>query len=221
MRRLTAGEVVVASDGAGRWRRCLVDASPGRRPARALSLEPDGEIVTEERATPALTVALSLPKGDRGDWAVAKLAELGVDRIVPVRCERTVLRHLEEGQRLGRLARIVREAAMQSRACFLPELTAPVDLGELLATAAPATVALCEPGGGALTLATPCVVVGPEGGFSPAELAGAAARGAATVGLGPTVLRVETAAVAAGALLAALRSGTIGPSAATLSAHAP
>ena len=66
-------------------------------------------------------------------------------------------------------------------------------------------IALAEPGGPGLSLATPTVLVGPEGGFAPGELA----MGLPVVGLGATVLRIETAAIAAGTILSALRSGLL------------
>jgi len=79
--------------------------------------------------------------------------------------------------------------------------------GALAGVVDPDPVALAQPGGTTPRLDRPVVAVGPEGGFSPGELRHAPV----TVGLGPTVLRAETAAVAAGVLMAALRAGTVAP----------
>lgn len=196
--RLRVGETVTVSDGAGRWRPCRFAAG---------GLEPCGEIIVEPRPTPSVAVAIALTKGERLDWAVQKLTELGVDRVVPFTAERSVVRWDtgRAGHHVGRLRRIARQAAMQSRRAWLPEVD---DLRPFAEAAAIPDAVLAEPGGERPSLDRPVVLVGPEGGWSADE--------AATlprVGLGPTVLRVETAAVAAGALLCGLRAGVVGPGA--------
>ncbi len=164
---------------------------------------------------PAITVAFSLAKGDRTQWAAAKLAELGIDRIVPLICDRTVVRPGDEGGRLRslRLRRIVREAAMQARLVHLPEVAEPCSSREAVAggVAPPARLCIAEPGGEVPSLATPAILVGPEGGWSCEELAIAAGESIRPVALGTSVLRVETAAVVGGAILTALRSGLVRP----------
>ena len=90
---------------------------------------------------------------------------------------------------------------------WLPEVGGLTTVAEVLASRDAAHVAMAHPGGVAVSLERPVVLVGPEGGWAPEELA----VGLPTVGLGPTVLRVETAAVAAGVLLCGLRSGVVGP----------
>jgi 16S rRNA (uracil1498-N3)-methyltransferase len=110
----------------------------------------------------------------------------------------------EASTQLSRLRRVAREAAMQSRRVWLPEVAGVTGVAELAATSG---VALAHPGGGPPALDRPVLLVGPEGGWDDAELAAAPA----LVGLGPSVLRTETAAVVAGALLCALRSGTVMP----------
>lgn len=196
MLRLREGEVVVAADGAGRW-------APGRWAAGRVVV--DGEVVVD--APPAVPVAVGLvpTKGDRPEWAVQKLTELGVDRIAIATSARSVVRW--EGDRadrhLSRLVEVARQAGMQSRRPRLPVVEGPVPVGALVAEGG---WALAEPGGGPL-LPGVGVVVGPEGGWDPGELG----LGAPTVDLGPTVLRAETAAVAVGALLSSLRVGVVGP----------
>lgn len=196
--RLRAGEAVVAADGKGRWRRCRAGAGG--------TLDADGPVVACARPVPALTVAFVPVKGERPEWVVQKLAELGVDRVVVVlRAARSVVRW--EGERgvraVERLRRVAREAAAQSRRPWLPAVEAVADLAAL---AAAGPLALAHPGGAPPGLGCPAVAVGPEGGWDPTELA----LGLPTVGLGPGVLRAETAAVAVGVLLAAAR-GAAGP----------
>ncbi|MFZ0172517.1 MAG: 16S rRNA (uracil(1498)-N(3))-methyltransferase [Acidimicrobiales bacterium] len=222
--RLRPGEVVVASDGAGRYRGCRVttgDASArgagseAARPASArrgrppaITLLPDTDVVAGERTSPEVTVGFSLAKGDRNDWAVAKLSELGVDRIVPLACERTAVRWEPQAatRHVVRLRRIAREASMQARRVWLPEVLDLLPLSEA-ATCLGGGIAFAEPGGGTPSLATPVVLVGPEGGFTAGELA----VGFPRVTLGDTILRIETAAVVAGAILTALRAGVLAP----------
>ncbi len=197
--RLRPGDEVVCADGHGSWRRCRFGDS----------VEPVGEIERADAPLPALTVGFALVKGSRPELIVAKLTELGVDRIVPVAAERSVVRWEPDraAGHLDRLRRVAREAAMQSRRAWLPEVLAVASVTALARDTPPGALALAEPGGDPPTLAHPTVLVGPEGGWTEGELAQVEAR----VGLNPQVLRVETAAIAVGALLGALRSGLVGP----------
>ena len=194
--RLRAGEDVTVSDGAGRWRRCRFGDA----------LEPVGDIHDDERPMPAVTIAVALAKGERFDWAVQKLTELGVDRIVPMDAARAVVRWDADraAHHTERLRRIARQAAMQSRRTWIPAVE---DLRSFAEVATTPGAALAEPGGPGPSLDHPVVLVGPEGGWSDEEAATELSR----VGLGPAVLRTETAAVAAGALLCGLRAGLVGP----------
>jgi 16S rRNA (uracil1498-N3)-methyltransferase len=184
--RLRDGEPITVTDGRGRWRPCRLTAG---------AIEPDGDAVVTSQPRSA-SVAVAPPKGDRLDWLVQKVTEVGVGRIVLVAAERSVVRWDPDraGRHLDRLRRIATEAAMQSRRVWLPELCGPVPAAEIL----PASV-VAEPGGRAVSPADTMIAVGPEGGWSPAELAIAGDR----VSLGPNVLRVETAAVVAAALMVA------------------
>ncbi len=191
--RLRTGDPLVVGDGAGSWR--PVAFGP--------TLEPTGEVVSEDRPRPVLTVGLTPTKGDRPEWAVQKLTELAVDRIVILRSDRSVVRW--EGDRvahhLARLRRIAREASMQSRRAWLPEVVGvdrPADHP---------TAVLADPDGRPPSPEDHVVLCGPEGGWSDGERSAAPDR----IGLGPGVLRAETAAVAAGALLVALRQGLVRP----------
>lgn len=209
--RLGDGASVAAGDGAGGFRLCRLVVPGGRsRPRRAgARLDPEGPIARQAAPPPGeeRTVAFGLVKGDRSEWAVQKLTEIGLDRIVPLLTARTVVRldPAAATRRGERLRRVAREAAAQSRRTRLPDVAEPQPLGRFLATAPPAAVALAEPGGSPLAEATRCVVVGPEGGFSDDERSLAEPH----VGLGPTVLRAETAAVVAGVLLCFARKPSL------------
>jgi len=182
--RLREGETVTVSDGRGAWRACTVGHS---------MLQPTGPPV-QELATQSITIATAIPKGDRVDWMVQKLTEVGVGAIVFLHCTRSVVRwEGERGERqLVKMRKVAREAAMQSRRVWLPRLSGPMPYAE--AVALPGAV-VAEPGATQLT-AAPVVIIGPEGGFTPDELALAPM----LVGLSPHVLRVETAALVAAVL---------------------
>lgn len=196
VRRLRPGDPVTVADGQGRWR--LARFGP--------TIEPDGPVELDPAPAPALTVAFALVKGERPELVVQKLTELGMDRIVLFAAERSVVRWDREKatKQLERLRRVAREASMQSRRCWLPRVDGLSSFDEVVAL--PGAVA-ADRHGTPLTLATPTVLIGPEGGWAPDERA----RLGATVGLGAQVLRAETAALAAGTLLGALRSGLVVP----------
>jgi 16S rRNA (uracil1498-N3)-methyltransferase len=215
--RLRPGETVAASDGAGAWRMCAFSSSgaPSRRSAGGRSspprygLEVSGPVQVSLRRSPTLEIGLSWAKTERTEWAVAKLAELGVDVVTPLVTDRTVVRPDlgASPRRELRLRRIVREAAMQSRRAVIPEIGPTQSLDAVLGRSRAGETALAEPGGGPVSLATPVVLVGPEGGWSDRELALVANK----VSLGDGILRVETAAVVAGALLTVLRTMASAP----------
>jgi len=204
--RVRPGERVDLTDGRGGLLTCRV-ASASLRGSTGLQLEPLGDPTFEQAPLNRVGVAMAIAKGDRCDWAVAKLTEVGVDTVVLVDCERSVVRwdgsKAEVGRR--RLERVTRSALAQSRRRWLPELVGPLPVGELVERFGQAYMAL--PGGQPLSGREGLVVVGPEGGWSDRELG----LGWPRVGLGPAVMRTETAAVAAGVLLVALRCGLVAP----------
>jgi 16S rRNA (uracil1498-N3)-methyltransferase len=194
--RLRDAEQVVACDGAGRWRLCA-----WRPVGRHGTLEPTGDVVSDPDVGTTTTVWLPALKGARAEWAVTKLTELGVDRIGLLDCDRGVVR-LDEAtvtSVLARWARVAAEATCQSRRTRLPGLVGPRTVADLAAEGA----VRCELDAQA-TVGDDCdsLAVGPEGGWSDAERV-ASPR---SVRLAGTVLRTETAAVAAGVLLVASRS---------------
>jgi 16S rRNA (uracil1498-N3)-methyltransferase len=193
--RLREGEALTVGDGVGRWR-------PARWVGRAI--EPDGEVAIEAPSTRPVAVGFALVKGSKPELVVQKLTELGVDRIVPFTAARSIVRwdpaRAERAQ--ARLAATARQAGMQSRRAWLPTLDEVSTFDGALG-ALPG-VALADRGGRALQLDDTAVLVGPEGGWDPVERAGRDA-----VALADGVLRAETAAVVAGALLTAFRSGLL------------
>lgn len=195
MLRLRPGDPLTVSDGAG-----------GRLACRfGPALEPVGEVETVSRPNPQVTVAFAVVKGQRPEWAVQKLTEIGVDRIVPLLSARSVVRWPagEAGAQVARLRRVAREAAMQSRQLWLPTVDVVTPFA---AMAAEPGAAVAHPGGAPPSLDNPVVLIGPEGGWDQAEVT---QEGRVLVGLGPSVLRTETAAVVAGTLLCALRAGVV------------
>lgn len=187
--RLRNGEPVTCSDGRGFWRECSWNDGV---------LVPTADVMTETAPEPALTVVVAPVKGDKTDLVVEKLVEIGIDNIVilsPV--DHSVVRWSSDKveQVMSRYTRIAHAAAMQSRRIFMPTVTGPVSLGSVLG----AQVAFAEPGGSASWETVSTLVIGPEGGFSAAELA----MGSPTVSLGAGILRAETAAIVGAALMVA------------------
>jgi 16S rRNA (uracil1498-N3)-methyltransferase len=206
--RLRAGEEVIASDGRGRWARATWHEGAALELVRdASGVGGDGTVQSEPPAVPALTVAFAPVKGERPEWVVQKLTELGIDRIVPLVSERSVVRW--SGARgkttVEKLRRVALEAAAQCRRVWLPEITDIVRFDELAGLGGDGEVVLAQLSGDRPSVRQHVVAVGPEGGWSTNELAS----GLPTVGFGLSVLRAETAAVTAGALLASLRTGTV------------
>lgn len=192
--RLRAGSEICVTDGAGAWR-------IGRL-GDGTELEDLDDLHHVERPTPQLSVAFALVKGEKPELVVQKLTELGVDRIVPVEARRSVVRWdaARAEKHLTRLRRVAREACCQCRRLWEPVVDDVRTVDELRAEGA----VLAHVGGRALRRSDVVVAVGPEGGWSDDEL-----DGAETVSLGAHVLRAETAAITAGALVAALRLGSV------------
>ena len=212
--RLAAGDEATLFDGQGsEWTARVVAVR-----ARAVELEKLG--APRAVAAPAVrtTLLVGLPRGERMDLIVQKTTELGVAIIAPVLAARTVARPPET--RARRWQTIAREAARQSGRADVPEVLAPRPLAEALAalpdpdTGADARFVLWEEERGrALVTALAggptavTLLVGPEGGLAGPEVAQAEARGFVAVGLGPRILRVETAAIVAVALAQAAGGG--------------
>jgi 16S rRNA (uracil1498-N3)-methyltransferase len=207
VRRIRPGERVDVADGAGVIAECVVtEAGAGRVELRVQARR---EVPAPE---PRIVVVQALPKGDRAELATETMTEVGVDVIVPWAAERCVARWPAGDRAAKALARwrsAAREAAKQARRSRIPDVTALASTADVAAriTAAAAAVVL-EPGADATLsrLDLPAhgdvvLVVGPEGGVSPGELAAFTAAGAHPARLGESVLRTSTAGAAAAAVL--------------------
>ncbi|MEP7201137.1 MAG: RsmE family RNA methyltransferase [Ilumatobacteraceae bacterium] len=184
--RVRKADEITLGDGAGAW-------VVARLKTEGVSVE--SEPMFEPAPRPAAVVS-AIPKGDRPEWIVQKLTEIGVSSIGFMDCARSVVRWDagRAGRQIERMRRVAREAAMQSRRLWLPEVLDLVQFGE--ATTSPGC-AIADPAGDALTDDVETVLVGPEGGFTEGELSSVDSR----VTLSRNVLRVETAALAAAFLL--------------------
>lgn len=198
--RARRGDRVTLFDGAGREAEATVETL-GEAGATLCAGEP------REVPRPAvdLTLLLGLLKGEKMDLVVQKGTELGMTRLVPLAVAHAVVR-LDEARHGGRLARwekIAREAARQCGRADVPEITPVVAPDEAFRAATGLRLCFHErepaPLAPLLVGAPPAatLAVGPEGGFSSAEIAAARHTGFHVVSLGPRVLRAETAAIAA------------------------
>ncbi|MCO5317276.1 MAG: 16S rRNA (uracil(1498)-N(3))-methyltransferase [Microthrixaceae bacterium] len=202
--RIGPEESVCAFDGAGGWVMCALTARG--------ELEPLGEPSRSESQPWRATVGFAVLKGTRNELVVQKLTEVGIDRIWLLRTDRGVVRWdaRRSERNLDRLRRIAVEASCQCRRLHLPEIEL-LDLRDAVG-AQGRGVALADAGGRPPDASTRVLLVGPEGGWSPAERA---LRDG--VALGGNVLRAETAAIVAGSTLAQLRIGLVGPGLTSLS----
>lgn len=195
--RLRAGAGITVADGVGSWR--LARFGP--------DIKIEGPVEHEPAPGIERVVGFAPVKGDRSDLIVQKLTELGVDVIVPLTTERSVVRW--DGSRAAkhrdRHLRIAREAVMQSRNPRLPRIDEATDLERFLAAWPDAVLADPDGTNGPERLAVGgAVAIGPEGGFAPSEVAGRE-----TVRLPGRILRTETAAIAAAVLLVSGPPGEI------------
>jgi 16S rRNA (uracil1498-N3)-methyltransferase len=203
--RLRVGEALVLADGAGGTARAVVTAvAKGRLELRIT------ERAYREPPDPRLVVVQGIAKGDRGELAVQAMTEVGVDAFVPWAAARSVVQwRSDRGEKARqRWVDTAREAAKQARRAWVP-VVGPAESTVEVATRLATGLVLHEEATAALsTVDLPAtgdiaVVVGPEGGIAPDELAAFVAAGARLVRLGPTVLRTSTAGVAAAAVLSA------------------
>src|SRR5271168_573789 len=159
-----------------------------------------------------ITLVLAVFKFDRMEWAIEKCTELGVSRIIPVIARRTDA-HLAgaSAKRAERWQRIARQAAEQSRRTAPPEITAPIKIAEALDLPATLRIVLAESEDQVLLrdVVKPntgehgiLLAVGPEGGWTEGELQSFRQAGWTSASLGNTILRAETAAIAATAVVA-------------------
>jgi 16S rRNA (uracil1498-N3)-methyltransferase len=226
VRRLSVGERADVTDGAGTIAECTVTRTgPGVIELAILTKR------TVPAAEPRIVVVQAIPKGDRGELAVEIMTEVGVDEVIAWQAERCVARWRgDRGDRVGRAGRVdrgdrsdragrglarwqatAREAAKQSRRAWIPEVTGPERTPGVARRVAGAGLAILLDAGAEAAfggLAMPdrgeiVVIVGPEGGVSPAEADALTGAGAVPARLGPTVLRSSSAGAVAAALVLA------------------
>ncbi|MFE9534146.1 16S rRNA (uracil(1498)-N(3))-methyltransferase [Streptomyces sp. NPDC006691] len=212
VKRLRADEQVTLTDGAGHWADAVVVAAEGkdRLVVRVTSA------AAEEEPAVRITVVQALPKGDRGEVAVETMTETGVDAIVPWQASRCITQWKGErgAKSLAKWRGTAREAGKQSRRVRFPEVREALTTKQLAPLLAGADLAMVlhedrdHPSGALATAELPAtgeivLVVGPEGGVSPEELAVFAEAGARPYRLGASVLRTSTAGTAAAAVLLA------------------
>ena len=179
------GEEIVVTNGRGSW--ALARVLPG-----GLALESAVYLDPAPRET---TIYLTPLKGDRSEWAVAKATEVGITRVVPLISERMVVKFKGEIREkiLSRWKRVATEAASQSRRTYDVIIDEAVKVADV-----PESVAVADFAGSGNWGDLHSVAVGPEGGWASEEWASGRRR----VGLGPSVLRAETAGIVAASLLA-------------------
>jgi 16S rRNA (uracil1498-N3)-methyltransferase len=208
--RLRVGAQLVLFDGSGGEYEGSIDKAHGGEVTVAI-----GAHQALERESPlVLTLAQGVSRGERMDLVVQKATELGVSRIVPVLTERSVVRLTaqQSDRKLNHWRAITISACEQCGRNRLPQLAAPLTLAQLLSGDGGSGMAsgmrlLLSPEGSATLaglkrpVAAATVLIGPEGGLSDEEERAAVAAGFTAVRLGPRVLRTETAAIAALALL--------------------
>lgn len=190
--RLGEGAELLLFDGrTGEWHGTIEHAAKKQLIVRI------GVRTREMETLPPLTLAFALIKRAPLEWLVEKATELGLARLQPVVTRRTVVERLN----LERLSAIAVEAAEQCGRTALPQIAEPVSLARLL-EGRPANLLFADETGGvplidAVGPVPTTILVGPEGGFMPEEREAILAAGATGVGLGPRILRAETAGIAA------------------------
>ncbi len=200
--RLRPGDEVVLFDGAGEQYRAVVTRCEAETAtARKLEALPFHEPPLE------LVMAVAIPKSDKMTLIVQKLTELGAGRMIPLLSKRTdVGAKSGLSEKMIRWQRVALEACKQSGRARVPRIDEPIRFEELLAQELPPRRFLACHGGGAglrnHRSPVSCIVaIGPEGGWTEDEISAATDKGFKKIELGPWVLRTETAAIAAAAIL--------------------
>jgi 16S rRNA (uracil1498-N3)-methyltransferase len=210
--RIRAGEDVVVFDGTGREALAIVERVDDEGVGVRV-----GEWRLVATSGPRVHLVVGLLKGEKFDWCIEKATELGVAAIYPASTEHAIvsLEGARAHARVERWRRIAEAAARQSERADVPPIAEIAPLDAQIADVATKTArrALCQERAAAPQLADwlrdgagedVALLVGPEGGWSSAEIERAIAAGFAPVGLGPRILRAETAAIAAVALATAV-----------------
>ena len=205
VKRMREGEVIHLCDGQGT--RAIASVVKVHKNSLDLSID---QFTFEEAPEPRFVVVQALAKGERAELAVEMLTEVGADAIIPWRAEHSIGKWDSVEKGLEKWRRTSRESAKQSRRAWIPEISNLKSTAEVceLMSQAQSVFVLHESADQALAACaireqgTIMIVVGPEGGISPDELAALSSAGARVVHMGASVMRTSTAgAIAVGGLL--------------------
>lgn len=204
--RVRPGDPVRLFSGDGREFDAVVTAAGSRGPVHVTV----GTVIRQGPPPDVLIEAwCAIIRPNRFDWAIEKCTEAGVDLVRPLTTAHAARGESASGTRAGRWQRIAVEAAEQSGRLYVPVIEPPLAFAAALRRPGRPPLVVCDATGQPLTALRPllpahgrlAVAIGPEGGWSDAELAAARGAGALLLRLGPHILRTETAAVIATALL--------------------
>jgi 16S rRNA (uracil1498-N3)-methyltransferase len=210
--RMSQGEAVEVFDAEGRSAQGAITTVD----ARSVTVVVTGDIRQPAAKSLRWTVASAVPKGNRVDWMIEKLSELGTDRFVPLATRRSVVHPEGKGKR-ERWMRIAAEAAKQSRRVGVMRIEELVELKTFLQSMQGAGWYFSTEDGAVAPAAVPLtgdplnLLIGPEGGWTEEETRQLRDAGLTPVSLGATILRIETAAVAAAAVVAAVVAPRVTP----------
>ena len=205
VKRMREGEVIHLCDGQGS--RAIATVVKVHKHSLDLTID---QFTFEEAPEPRFVVVQALAKGERAELAVEMLTEVGADAIIPWRAEHSIGKWDSVDKGLEKWRRTSRESSKQSRRAWIPEISNLKSTAEVceLMSQAQSVFVLHESADQALAACaireqgTIMIVVGPEGGISPDELAAFSAAGARVVHMGASVMRTSTAgAIAVGGLL--------------------
>ena len=208
VRRIRVGEEISLTNGHGLIATCDVASITNKPPSLELSVRQ----VNVYPAPRTVHLAAAMPKGDRQRVLLDMVTQVGMSEFTPLLCERSVSRENEKAQ--DRWQRVCLEAMKQSRRAWLPSVNASVDLTTFIDSVPKGQVLCCASADGqdvlGMTSIEPeagiAIVVGPEGGFTENEIGFLRRANALEFNLGDGVLRTETAAVVAAALIRLLHS---------------
>lgn len=202
--RIKSGETIRVFDGLGREFECTVE-TVGKRSATALVIN---ETEPSSPESPLdLTLAVGLIPGDKFDLAVQKAVELGVRRFIPMSTHRSEIKAKDARRRVERWQKIAFEAAKQCGRARLMSVDEPKEFDEIIRgeTGHDGKILFSEEGTGSFSRIEPAgkmiVLIGPKGGWEPAERDAADNAGFSLVTLGGRIMRVETAVIAISAIL--------------------
>ena len=211
VKRLHVGEEIVIFDGSGQEAEAeIIEASVETGVVR-VRIKNIRE--SDKEASVAITLASAVPKGKRAEFMIQKCAELGVRRFIPLDCARSAVNIRTRAEnKIQKWQRICAEASKQSGRNRITEIACPHTVDEalrlvsshrlaLIATLGENTSSLRSVLAATTRMDSILYLVGPEGGFTRAEVTAATRAGCKPVALAPSVLRTETAAIAGVAML--------------------